>query len=169
MTGGFDASANRFDWLGHGIYFYEAAPRHALNYASKHAPGDGVPCVLEASIDLTGCLDFHDLPAQEEYERECARYAATMRPSAGILASLQTDLLHPFDCRILNYMYANLEQRGITVPSVRSSFPGSRPAWQDPDDEDARSRITVGTRVEILVRDPAAIIGLPRIHNLSPR
>ena len=60
-------SENSFDWLGHGIYFWENNPTRALEYArhlkknpkrSKHPIKE--PAVLGAIINLGYCLDLVD-------------------------------------------------------------------------------------------------------------
>lgn len=53
-------SAKGFDWLGRGVYFWEADPRRALEWAHwKHVRGDyAEPFVIGAVIDLGNCLDL---------------------------------------------------------------------------------------------------------------
>jgi len=60
-------SQNAYDWLGHGIYFWENSPERALDYAIylKENPGRAKnpitkPSVLGAVIDLGYCFDLTD-------------------------------------------------------------------------------------------------------------
>lgn len=60
-------SKNNYDWLGHGMYFWENSPSRALEYAEnlKHRPSKSKkpiknPCVIGAVIDLGHCLDLLD-------------------------------------------------------------------------------------------------------------
>src|SRR2546428_834065 len=57
-------SANPYDWLGEGIYFWEHGPRRAYEWAAEHARVSGVkvkqPAVLGAEINLGVCLDLLD-------------------------------------------------------------------------------------------------------------
>jgi len=60
-------SNNDYDWLGHGMYFWENSPSRAFEYAhhlSKHPlkskPSITEPAVLGAVIDLGFCLDLLD-------------------------------------------------------------------------------------------------------------
>jgi len=61
------SSANDWDWLGHGIYFWEFSPERALEYANvlKEHPERSknkiyAPSVLGAVINLGKCLDLLD-------------------------------------------------------------------------------------------------------------
>jgi hypothetical protein len=52
-------STNDYDWLGHGIYFWEYAPERALNWTNRpNVPGGGV---IGAIIQLGNCLDLTDI------------------------------------------------------------------------------------------------------------
>lgn len=61
-------SENTYDWLGHGIYFWENNHKRALEFANelKRNPPKGKsnlikkPAVLGAVIDLGYCLDLID-------------------------------------------------------------------------------------------------------------
>ena len=48
-------SANDYDWLGHGIYFWEHAPARALQWSGRYQT------VLGAVIQLGRCLDLTDV------------------------------------------------------------------------------------------------------------
>jgi len=60
-------SQNSYDWLGHGVYFWENSPERALEFAVflKENPGRTNsqitnPAVLGAIIDLGYCFDLID-------------------------------------------------------------------------------------------------------------
>lgn len=58
-------STNDYDWLGHGIYFWQNSPERAMEYA-KTAMGRRnstikKPAVVGAIIDLGNCLDLLEL------------------------------------------------------------------------------------------------------------
>ena len=60
-------SVNDYDWLGHGIYFWEASPERALQFA-RDAQGRRkisrgkmrYPYVVGAAIELGNCLNLLD-------------------------------------------------------------------------------------------------------------
>ena len=74
------ASQNDYDWLGHGIYFWENNPSRALEYAKvlrdnpERNKGSLVkePAVLGAIIDLGYCLNLFEskslILVKEAYE-----------------------------------------------------------------------------------------------------
>src|SRR5437763_4873739 len=52
-------STNEWDWLGHGIYFWEHSPERALRWANeKHLPKGNAPGVLGAIIQLGRSFDL---------------------------------------------------------------------------------------------------------------
>ena len=57
-------SANPYDWLGEGFYFWEHGPRRAYEWAIDQARISGLkvkqPAVLGAKIKLGVCLDLLD-------------------------------------------------------------------------------------------------------------
>lgn len=62
-----DRSQNNYDWLGHGIYFWEGNPQRAMDFAVQRAKGGKnskaiieKPFVLGAIVDLKHCLDLLD-------------------------------------------------------------------------------------------------------------
>lgn len=58
----FRPSQNIYDWLGYGIYFWEANPKRGLEFAQEamKRPGSRItePTVIGAVIDLGDCLDL---------------------------------------------------------------------------------------------------------------
>jgi hypothetical protein len=58
-TGRFSPSTNDYDWLGHGIYFWEFAPLRAWQWAHRKYGSDA--SVIEAQIELGYCLDLTDV------------------------------------------------------------------------------------------------------------
>jgi hypothetical protein len=68
-------SQNDYDWLGHGIYFWENSPQHALEFSREAAAKPHLtrgkvkrPFVIGAIIDLGFCLNMTDAAALQEVE-----------------------------------------------------------------------------------------------------
>lgn len=66
-------SNNDYDWLGTGIYFWEANPQRAFQFASQVFDGEKVskgkidkPFVLGAILDLRHCFNLLDSSALQE-------------------------------------------------------------------------------------------------------
>jgi hypothetical protein len=57
------ASNESFDWLGHGMYFWENNPSRGLLWAEQKKMAGRIkePSVIGAVIDLGRCLDLLDL------------------------------------------------------------------------------------------------------------
>src|SRR5262249_28562251 len=52
-------STNVWDWLGHGIYFWEHAPERAFRWSTEKYAGRGIqPAVIGAVIQLGRCFDL---------------------------------------------------------------------------------------------------------------
>ncbi len=65
-----EPSANEYDWLGSGSYFWEGSPQRAQEWAdAAHVRHPGVvrkPFVIGAVLDLGLCLNLTDRSALEE-------------------------------------------------------------------------------------------------------
>lgn len=53
------SSANKYDWLGHGIYFWEGSYERAFSWAENNSKVSE-PAVIGAFIRLGNCLDLLD-------------------------------------------------------------------------------------------------------------
>ena len=51
-------STNAWDWLGHGIYFWEHAPSRAARWAHELCGPNRKPAVIGAIIQLGNCFDL---------------------------------------------------------------------------------------------------------------
>jgi hypothetical protein len=67
---------NDYDWLGTGIYFWEADPERALEWArsamlnpKRHRTAIEKPFVLGAIVDLGACLDLMESDSLEKLKR----------------------------------------------------------------------------------------------------
>jgi hypothetical protein len=66
-------STNDYDWLGHGIYFWQNSPERALEYANTAMgrPNSTItkPDVVGAIIDLGNCLDLLEMNHIQEVKK----------------------------------------------------------------------------------------------------
>jgi len=56
----FIPSVNEWDWLGHGIYFWQDAPLRAYQWAQRLGTDRDPPIVVAAKIRLDGFVDLLD-------------------------------------------------------------------------------------------------------------
>ncbi len=66
------SSANDYDWLGHGIYFWEHGPQRAREWAGENGSVIGAVIQLGRCFDLTDIRDTRLL--QEAYDSVVALY-----------------------------------------------------------------------------------------------
>jgi hypothetical protein len=129
-------SNNNWDWLGHGMYFWEYIPLRAYEYAllmrdNPHRSRSKIetPSVLGAIIDLGQCLDLLDSSflkmAKQAYEElkksvESAGFDMPMN----IPIENETDILiRNLDCAVIETIH-KIHKEGKKEPfdSVRSVF-----------------------------------------------
>src|ERR1051326_3497570 len=103
-------SANEWDWLGHGIYFWEHAPQRALRWAQeRYGKKRQRPAILGAYIQLGRCFDLLDEAITtllgETHERLVRTFAArgAALPQNRGHAGKRRDL----DCLVINTCIEN--------------------------------------------------------------
>ena len=137
-------STNKYDWLGHGIYFWEFGPERAVRYKNRRA-------VVGAVIQLGNCLDLTDVESTDlladEYEAVRESFAAAGEPLPGN-EGLRGDL----DCVVINRL---LNRNGDRFDTVRAPFLEGDRAYPE-------SRIYRKSHIQLVVRNRAAILGVFR-------
>ena len=116
----FIPSTNVYDWLGHGIYFWEANPRRGLDFARelmkqpRSASKVANPGVVGAVIDLGLCLDL-TTAAGIEYIRVAHDAFLEIYNKADALRQLPANskdgLRRNLDCAVVNTLH-KLRQAG---------------------------------------------------------
>lgn len=160
-------SKNDYDWLGHGLYFWEEGYERAFRWAVEESKSDRAaarriktPAVLGAIIDLGDCLDLvqveyldlvkdaHDrlLQLLEEFQRD---------PPANKGKEMS---LRKLDCAVFEALHEfRKEEKQTPFDTVRAFFTEGEALYP-----------TAGIRkldhIQICVRDTARIVGyfLPR-------
>lgn len=124
------ASANKYDWLGNGIYFWDNSPSRALQWAEQlsRRPGSTIrqPAVLGAILDLGYCLDLLDYRnlrlVKSGYLTLQANVAArgeTLPTNFNTSDLLQREL----DCAVLETLHESVsEANNRPFDSVRGVF-----------------------------------------------
>ena len=126
-----EPSKNSYDWLGHGVYFWDNSPSRAFEWAIELSkrPGSLIkkPAVIGAIIDLGYCLDLLDYKnlalVKQSYDllRTLLESSQTNMPNnVGVTQDL---LQRELDCAVIETLHASLE--GEDEPgfdSVRGVF-----------------------------------------------
>src|SRR5262245_50906326 len=127
----FRPSRNLYDWLGDGVYFWEAAAQRARDWAGtprvRTRLGTHI-VVIGARIRLERCIDLHDIVWRGQIEA-VYRYLQSLYARRGLASPRQTAQgQHGWDRLVLNQLvYMIYRRTGIEVGAVRASF-------REPDD-----------------------------------
>ncbi|HZU39363.1 MAG TPA: hypothetical protein VFA18_25785 [Gemmataceae bacterium] len=164
-------SEKDYDWLGRGIYFWEYAPKQALNFArirqrqlkkkkNKTAADEqraSEPlAVLACMIRLGFCLDLAE-PENVEYVRAIYEsYKESMALAAEQLPR-NTRKYRKLDCAVFEYAYKVIEdsQPNVKVDTARGIYVpagGEKRIWEG-------SWISRDTHIQLCVRNPASLLG----------
>lgn len=141
-------STNEYDWLGHGIYFWEFAPDRAREWARKGG-------VVGAIIRLGVCLDLTDVSHTAMLAEAYQGYVAQQRAHHKAIPR-NRGKLRDLDCAVINYAAKKAQKRtGQVIQTVRGAFLEGDPIFPG-------SGILRETHVQIAVRDRSCILGLFR-------
>ena len=153
-----EPSENEYDWLGHGIYFWENSPERALEWA-KEREKIREPAVVGAIIDLRYCFNLLDakwlnaLPDAYESIRELTEAAGEPMVKNSRLDAGGRTLLRPLDCLVINHLHKSRYDEGLRpFDSVRSAFVEDEPVYEG-------SGIDRKNHIQIAVRNPHCIKG----------
>ena len=161
-------STNDYDWLGHGIYFWENSPVRARQWAeflAKHSPKPrdriAKPFVIGAIIDLGNCLDLTEASSLGLVRSGFDEMRLAME-SIGIDlpknepgAQGDADLLkRKLDCTVINYVHAMRDNEDGLTPfdSVRGAFSEGLPLYDG-------AKIMAKTHIQICARHRSSIRG----------
>lgn len=152
-------SMNPWDWLGHGIYFWERSLTRAMNWADELAqlPNSPIkrPTVIGAIINLGNCLDLADPESAELVTRAYQHFVNKFRTS-GIELPRNTGAESKarfLDCAVMNHLHSLRESAGQPAfDTVRGFFNEGQPVYP-----------TAGLRsldhVQVCIRNPRCILG----------
>lgn len=152
----FAASSNAYDWLGHGVYFWEYGPDRALKFAQVQVGRGRVsrPAYVGAELRLGRCFDLLDT----RFTGDLAAYYLVWkkRLRARGLALPQNAGKAPYfmkrdlDCAVINSYLDALAAVGTPYDTVRGCFLEGRRVFP-------RSGIYREAHVQVAVRTRACI------------
>ncbi len=158
-----EPSGKPWDWLGHGIYFWEHGPESALQWAAEKKQREEItePAVLWAIIHLGKCFDLLDTRYTEILTNAFPKIMASIMATGERLpgneprdTNDEDTLLRRLDCFVLNWTLDRLEAapNGIRFDSVRGIFEKGKPSFPG-------SMIRTKSHTQIAVRNPDCIVG----------
>ncbi len=161
-------SDKSFDWLGHGMYFWENNPQRALLWAEqkKEAGTLKEPAVIGAVIDLGRCFDLLD-SGNIELLKNC--FDLFQSDSEKLDKPIPQNEDHPkvpghdrvlryLDCAVIEYTHSFLKTKGEEpFDSVRAAFIEGEPIYRG-------AGFNNKTHIQICIINPVCIKGifLPR-------
>jgi hypothetical protein len=163
------SSSNSYDWLGHGIYFWENSPSRALEFAEhlqkypRQSKGKIVkPAVIGAVIQLGYCLDLLDYQnlqlLKEGYESLVEYTDIAKFPQNKSIGNIGDLLLRYLDCSVIEMVHTLKKKIGQQpFDSVRSVFYEGNELYPN-------AGFREKDHVQVCVRNPNCIKGffLPR-------
>jgi hypothetical protein len=166
LAEGFVVSANRYDWLGDGTYFFQEVEgfphsglEHAWAWALRQHGAD--PAVLRATIELVDCLDLLDHGWASRL-RSVHDALAERAKRMGRDLPRQAGGNHGLDRLLVNYLVGVLADAGRPIRSVRGCF------GEDERAAFPRSSLFDLTHVQIAVRDATVVVDLERVEGQPP-
>lgn len=162
---GFRTSENKYDWLGHGIYFWESNPKRALDFASELSTRERSsiqsPDLVGAVIGLGFCLDLTTkagLDTVASAYRELRKVVETAGDDVE-LPKNHPDLLRRYlDCAVINHLHQIREDAGERpFDSVRGVFIEGKELYPT-------SGFHHKTHIQIAIRSTECIKGVFRVR-----
>jgi hypothetical protein len=156
----FAFSQNEWDWLGAGIYFWEANPARGLAFAAESAQRNGKiiqnPTVIGAAIDLGFCLDLTTSLGLGETKAAYAELESFSLRAGVTLPRNKPDGRNNLDCAVLNLVHRLREGSKPSFDTVRGIFIESPTLYPG-------SAFGSKNHIQIAVRNPACIKGVFRV------
>ena len=160
----FRPSENDYDWLGRGIYFWEANPRRGIEFYKEARTRKGLSTddamVVGAIIDLGHCLDLCTSTGVEAIKEAYGLVKSAFdqiempMPENTVGPDL---LVRKLDCLVINALHESRADNQLPpFDSVRGIF-------QEGDALYPTSGFRERTHVQIAVCEPAQIKGVFRV------
>ena len=158
----FKKSENDYDWLGPGIYFWEADPLRGLEFAKlkkKESLGSKIvtPAVVGAIIDLGLCLDTTTSIAIRHIRRAFDSYASICE-EANVPLPVNKPETSPFirrrDCAVFEQVH-NIRKDDGNPP-----FETIRGVFTEGDEVFEGAGFLEKTHIQICVCNPSCIKGV---------
>lgn len=157
-------SKNSYDWLGHGVYFWEYSPQRALEFArqalhdSRFSKGKvRKPAVIGAVIDPGLCLNMLEASALDQARAsfETLEQSGSMPKNVGGIDKLQRHL----DCAVIEMLHALREDDDRNGDESLPPYQSARGAFWEGNEIYPDAGFREKTHVQLVVRDMSCIKG----------
>lgn len=162
----FNQSQNDYDWLGDGIYFWEANPRRGIEFAREVMAREGArgrirrPAVVGAIIDLRLCLDLSTSAGTDEVRQAHKSFAAAVASAGEPLPGNRGGddmLLRNLDRAVIEHLHEVRRRRALPpIDTVRGFYFEGERLYPG-------AGFFEKTHVQICVREPDCVHGVFRV------
>lgn len=156
-------SRNDYDWLGPGIYFWEANPKRGIEYARElsgltRGPKVTTPAVIGAVIELGLCLDLTTTIGVQQVQDAHRVLVDICREADRPIPENSEDLLRRnLDCAVITTLHdIRKASEEVPVDSIKGVFVEGSPIYPNAGFYDK-------THVQICVCNPERIKGVFRV------
>lgn len=168
-------SKNLYDWLGHGVYFWENSPSRALEYveflkSNPHRSKKPIenPDIIGAVLDLGHCLDLTDYRnlriLKEAYNIfiEICKNSGFNIPTNRSLDKSGDLLLRDLDCAVIESLHKINSEK-----EKQNDFDSIKAVFWEGKELYANAGFKEKNHIQICIRNPNCIKGyfLPRKLN----
>lgn len=158
----FKTSNNEYDWLGHGIYFWETNPKRGLEFARElkglKRANIKSPAVVGAVISLGLCLDLTTEAGIQQVSVAYKSLSNIIAKTGDPFPENHDDRMRRnLDCAVINHLHQIRKEEGLpSVDSVKAVF-------QEGDKVYENSGFFNKTHTQICVCNPACIKAVFRV------
>jgi hypothetical protein len=158
----FKPSNNDYDWLGPGIYFWEANPLRGLEFAEeasrRRTSNISKPFVIGAVIELGLCRDLTTSSGLDWVRIAYQSLIDVTHAAALDLPSNSRDeLRRNLDCAVVRRLHTILETQNLpAIDTLKGVFTEGEPAYPG-------AGFREKTHIQIVVRSPRCIKGVFRV------
>jgi len=161
----FTASQNDWDWLGWGIYFWEANPLRGLEFAQEQTGRGRVsdPFVIGAVLDLGYCLDLTSSTGIAAVKAAYSNFVEVTEEAGKPMPKNRGGpdaLLRELDCAVINHLHqvrASAQPPLQPFDSVKGVFLAEGGQIYE------GSGFYNKTHIQVCVRSPSCIKGVFRV------
>lgn len=167
-------SDKNYDWLGHGMYFWENNEKRAFDWANQKKRSGTLknPASIGAVLSLGNCLDLFDTSSISILKNY---YTLFVEEAQKLGFKLPENENHPMDksdnkvlrkldCAVIEYMHSLIEKEDSLYPidSIRAAFIEGGEIYPG-------AGFNEKTHIQICIRNPNCIKGffLPRKRNTN--
>lgn len=163
----FQLSQNEYDWLGEGVYFWEANPLRGLEFAREASRRKSpnllvkTPAVIGAVIDLGNCLDLTSSTGLDSL-KDAFHSLKEMTASVGSALPVNHPerLMNNLDCAVINTLHGLRKQKKLSeFDSVKGIFIEGAPIYPG-------SEFRVKNHIQVAVRNLECIKGVFRVPDI---